>query len=51
MFTYQLIGKKVFLVALNGEKLSQREILEKLNEIGGQHGIGIIDIVETVLLV
>ena len=33
-------------VALNGEKLSQREILEKLNEIGGQHGIGIIDIVE-----
>ena len=25
---------------------SQREILEKLNEIGGQHGIGIIDIVE-----
>ena len=33
-------------VALNGEKMSQREILEKLNEIGGQHGIGIIDIVE-----
>ena len=26
--------------------MSQREILEKLNEIGGQHGIGIIDIVE-----
>ena len=33
-------------VALNGKKMSQREILEKLNEIGGQHGIGIIDIVE-----
>ena len=46
MFTYQLIGKKGVPVALNGEKMSQREILEKLNEIGGQHGIGIIDIVE-----
>ena len=39
-------GKKGVPVALNGEKMSQREILEKLNEIGGQHGIGIIDIVE-----
>ena len=38
--------KKGVPVALNGEKMSQREILEKLNEIGGQHGIGIIDIVE-----
>ena len=33
-------------VALNGEKMSQRQILEKLNELGGKHGIGIVDIVE-----
>ncbi|MGN1182479.1 MAG: argininosuccinate synthase [Faecalibacillus sp.] len=33
-------------VALNGEKMSQREILEKLNVLGGKHGIGIVDIVE-----
>ena len=41
-----LTFEKGIAVALNGEKMSQREILEKLNEIGGQHGIGIIDIVE-----
>lgn len=33
-------------VALNGEKMSQRQILEKLNELGGKHGVGIVDIVE-----
>ncbi len=33
-------------IALNGEKMSARVILEKLNEYGGEHGIGIIDIVE-----
>ena len=33
-------------VAVNGEKLAPVALLEKLNEIGGQHGIGIIDIVE-----
>lgn len=33
-------------VALNGEKMSQTAILEKLNELGGKHGVGIIDIVE-----
>ena len=33
-------------VALNGEKLSAKEIILKLNELGGANGIGIIDIVE-----
>lgn len=31
---------------LNGEKLKVSEILTKLNELGGKHGVGIIDIVE-----
>ena len=33
-------------VALNGEKLSPATILKSLNEIGGSHGIGRLDIVE-----
>ena len=33
-------------VALNGEKLKASEIIAKLNEIGGRHGVGIVDIVE-----
>ncbi len=33
-------------VAVNGEKLSPAKLLEKLNEFGGQNGIGRIDIVE-----
>ena len=33
-------------VAVNGEKLSPAKLLEKLNEYGGQNGIGRIDIVE-----
>lgn len=33
-------------VALNGEKLKASEIIAKLNELGGKHGIGIVDIVE-----
>ncbi|MBO5197871.1 MAG: argininosuccinate synthase [Lachnospiraceae bacterium] len=33
-------------VALNGEKLKVSEIIAKLNELGGKHGIGIVDIVE-----
>ncbi|WP_455714440.1 argininosuccinate synthase [Anaerosporobacter sp.] len=32
--------------SLNGENLKVSEILTKLNELGGKHGIGIIDIVE-----
>ena len=37
-------------VALNGEKLSAKEIILKLNELGGKNGIGIIDIVENRLV-
>ncbi len=33
-------------VAINGEKLSPASLLTKLNELGGKHGIGRIDIVE-----
>lgn len=32
--------------SVNGEKLSVADIIIKLNELGGKHGIGIIDIVE-----
>ena len=33
-------------VSLDGQKLSGAGLVEKLNEIGGQHGIGRIDLVE-----
>ena len=33
-------------VSLNGEKMKFSALLEKLNELGGKHGIGITDIVE-----
>ena len=36
--------------ALNGEKLSAKEIILKLNEIGGANGIGLLDIVENRLV-
>ncbi len=32
--------------SLNGEKMKVSDIIRKLNELGGKHGIGIIDIVE-----
>lgn len=38
--------KKGVPTLLNGEKLKVSEILTKLNELGGKHGVGIIDIVE-----
>jgi argininosuccinate synthase len=34
-------------VALNGKRMSMREILEKLNELGSENGIGRSDVVET----
>ena len=37
-------------VALNGEKLSAKEIILKLNELGGSNGIGLLDIVENRLV-
>ncbi len=33
-------------VSLNGEKLSGATLVEKLNDLGGRHGIGRIDLVE-----
>lgn len=33
-------------VAVNGVKLSPLEVMEKLNELGGKHGIGRVDMVE-----
>ena len=37
-------------VALNGEKMSAKEIILKLNEIGGANGIGLLDIIENRLV-
>lgn len=37
-------------VALNGEKMTAKEIILKLNEIGGANGIGLLDIVENRLV-
>src|ERR1035437_4625972 len=34
------------IVALNGNKMSPAQILAKLNELGGKHGIGRLDLVE-----
>lgn len=45
-----LYFEKGLPVALNGEKMSLLDIIEKLNKIGGENGIGIIDIVENRLV-
>lgn len=37
-------------VAVNGEKMSAKNIIYNLNELGGKNGIGIIDIVENRLV-
>lgn len=37
-------------VALDGEKLSPVALVEKLNELGGQNGVGIVDMVENRLV-
>ena len=37
-------------VALNGEKMSAKNLILKLNEIGGANGIGLLDIVENRLV-
>ncbi len=37
-------------VALNGEKLPPVAMLEKLNELGGKNGVGIVDMVENRLV-
>src|SRR6059058_279128 len=33
-------------VSVNGERLGPVEIIETLNEIGGRHGVGVVDLVE-----
>jgi len=33
-------------VAINGERMSPAAILTRLNEIGGKHGVGVLDLVE-----
>lgn len=38
--------KKGVPTSINGEKKSATDIIVKLNELGGKHGIGIVDIVE-----
>ena len=42
----ELEYEKGDIVAIDGEKLKPFEIMIKLNEIGGKHGIGRLDIVE-----
>ena len=37
-------------VALNGEKLSAKDIILKLNELGGKNGIGLFDVIENRLV-
>ena len=37
-------------VAIDGEKMKASKIIEKLNKIGGENGVGIIDIVENRLI-
>ena len=37
-------------VALNGEKMSAKDIILKLNEVGGANGIGLLDLVENRLV-
>ena len=46
----ELSFKKGIPVALNGEKMTGVTLIKTLNKIGGQNGIGIIDIVENRLV-
>ena len=41
-----MIFEKGVPTSLNGEKMKVSDIIGRLNELGGRHGIGIIDIVE-----
>ena len=38
--------RKGDITAINDEKMKEHELLEKLNQIGGNHGIGRLDLVE-----
>ena len=49
--TYVTISfEKGIPVAVNGEKLGPVELMEKLNKLGGENGIGIADLVENRLV-
>ena len=37
-------------VALNGKKMSAKEIILALNKVGGENGVGLLDIVENRLV-
>ena len=37
-------------VAVNGEKMKVSDIIRKLNKLGGENGVGILDIVENRLI-
>jgi argininosuccinate synthase len=42
----ELTYKKGDIVAIDGKKLSPAKVLEKLNKLGGKHGVGRLDLVE-----
>lgn len=42
----ELTYKKGDIVAINGKKLSPAKVLTQLNQLGGKHGIGRLDLVE-----
>ncbi|PAD73628.1 argininosuccinate synthase [Paenibacillus campinasensis] len=42
----ELEFKQGNVVAINGEALTPLQVMEKLNELGGKHGIGRVDMVE-----
>jgi argininosuccinate synthase len=42
----ELEYRKGDIVAINSKKLSPAKVLEKLNQLGGKHGIGRLDLVE-----
>lgn len=46
----ELEFEKGIPVAIDGEKMSAKNIIYKLNELGGKNGIGILDIVENRLV-
>ena len=49
--TYVTVSfEKGIPVAVDGEKLGAVEIVEKLNKLGGENGIGIVDMVENRLV-
>ncbi len=49
--TYVTIGfEKGNPVSIDGEKLNSMDLIQKLNELGGENGIGLVDLVENRLV-